>query len=169
MRAIRSTVIGCAVVGILLTWAAPAQAATVKAVDGASSVSITTPVKAPPEGKCSRITYAFDLAADVDYATTVILDANSAMVARSEELIPGTGTGKLAVCGATLHGKASPFTLQLLITYSEDSGKGAKTAISAPFTFSSKPISCKKTQKPGKGTVKTYTTGACPKGWTLVS
>jgi len=169
MRAIRSTIIGCAVLGIVITWAAPAQAATVKAVDGASSVSVTTPIKAPAESKCSRITYAFDLAPDVDYATTVILDANSAMVARSEELIPGTGSGKLAVCGATLHGKASPFTLQLLITYSEDSGKGAKTAISRPFTFTSKPMKCKKTQNPGKGTIKSYTTGACPKGWTLIS
>ena len=169
MKAFRSTLIGCTLLGLVLTWAAPAQAATVKAADGDSSVSITTPIKAPADSKCSRITYAFNLAADVDYATTVILDANSAMVARSEELIPGTGTGKLAVCGATLHGKASPFTLQLLITYSEDSAKGAKTAISQPFTFLSKPITCKKAQKPGKGTVKKYTTGACPKGWTLVS
>ena len=169
MRAIRSAAIGGVVLTLVAMGAAPAHAATIKAVDGDSSVSITTPIKAPSESTCKRIPYAFDLAADVDYATTVILDANSAMVARSEELLPGTGTEKLAICGATLHGKASPFTLQLLVTYSEDSGKGAKTAISAPFTFTSKPIRCKKAQRPGKGTVKTYTTGACPKGWTLVS
>ena len=165
MRMIRTSVLTAAIAATILVGAAPAQAATVSATDAGSGASITTPVKAPPLGKCTRVPYSYNLDKDVDYATTVILDANSAMIARGTELAAGTGTGKLSLCGATLAGKSSPFTLQLMITYNDSSGKGAVTAVSKPFTFVSKPISCKKSSKPGKGTVKKYTTGACPKGW----
>ncbi|MEI6361014.1 MAG: hypothetical protein WCP95_02665 [Actinomycetes bacterium] len=150
---------------VVIAGAVPAHAGTVSATDGGSQASLKTPITAPPEGKCTQLPYAFTLDKDVDYATTVILDANSAMVARGEELPAGTGTGRLSVCGATIHGKSSPFTLQLMITYTENSAKGAVTAVSMPFTFTSKPITCKKTSNPGKGHVKKYSTGACPKGW----
>jgi hypothetical protein len=168
MRMLRVTVAALSMAALLAAGAVPAQAATLSATDGGSSATITTPIKAPSEGKCTKVPYGYTLDKDVDYATTVILDANSAMIARGEELTAGSGTGKLSLCGATLLGKASPFTLQLMITYSEDSGKGAVTAVSKPFTFVSKPISCKKASNPGKGKVKKYTTGACPKGWKLV-
>jgi len=166
MRTTRSALGAAAVAALLLTSSSPARAATLSAVDGDSHASITTPIKAPADSACSRIPFAYALGADVDYAAVVILDANSAMVARSPELAAGTGTGRLGICGATLHGKASPFTLQLLVTHTEDSGKGAVTAASHPFTFVSKPIRCTKASSPGKGKVKTFTTGACPRGWT---
>jgi len=130
MRTTRSALGAAAVAALLLTSSSPARAATLSAVDGDSHASITTPIKAPADSACSRIPFAYALGADVDYAAVVILDANSAMVARSPELAAGTGTGRLGICGATLHGKASPFTLQLLVTHTEDSGKGAVTAAS---------------------------------------
>jgi hypothetical protein len=168
MRILRVACATVTMAALLATAAGPASAATVSATDGGSTAAITTPIKAPSEGTCKRVPYTYTLDKDVDYATAVILDANSAMIARGQELAAGTGSGKLSLCGATLLGKASPFTLQLMITYTEDSGKGAVTAVSAPFTFTSKPITCRKTSNPGKGKVKKYTTGACPKGWKLV-
>ena len=168
MRTLRIAVVATSMVAVLAVGVVPAQAATISATDGGSNAAITTPIKAPTEGNCTKVPYAYTLDKDVDYATTVILDANGAMIARGQELAAGTGTGKLSLCGATLLGKASPFTLQLMITYTEDSQKGAKTAVSKPFTFVSKPFTCKKTSKPGKGATKKFTTGACPKGWKLV-
>lgn len=164
MRTLRATVLTAALVGALLVSATPAHAATVTVSDEGSTLSIKTPIKVPPVSKCKDIAFQYDLKDDVEYATAAIVDAQGAMVARSVELAPGTGTGRLPFCAATLSGKSSPFSLQLMITYTAASGKGAATP-STKFNFTSKPITCKKTKNPNKGQVKKVTVGACPLGW----
>lgn len=168
MRSLRtplmSGIVASATGAVLLLGAVPAQAATITTSDQGSSISMKSPISVPPLSKCKKITVTYDLKDDVDYATAAILDAKGAMVARSVELAPGTGTATLPLCGATLSGKNSPFALQLMITYTEDSGKGAATP-STTFDFTSKPITCKKAKAPNKGQTKKVTVGACPVGW----
>jgi hypothetical protein len=160
--------IGCAVTTMSLSSISPAQAASITATDGDSHVSIRTPIVVPSTSTCTKVPYTYEITDAVRVATTVIVDANDQLVARGNELIAGSGTDELNVCGVNLSGTSPPFTLALQLTYTPDSGLSNSTVRSNTFPFSPRTVKCRKARQPHRGRVRQFTTARCPAGWLLV-
>jgi hypothetical protein len=160
--------IGCAVTAMSLSSISPAHAASITATDGDSHVSIRTPILAPSTSTCTKVPYSYEITDAVHVATTVIVDANDQLVARGNELIAGSGTDELNVCGVNLSGTKAPFTLALRLTYTQDSGLSDTTVSSSTFTFTPRTIKCRKTRQPHRGRIRQITAVHCPAGWLLV-
>jgi hypothetical protein len=160
--------IGCAVTAMSLSSISPAHAASITATDGDSQVSIRTPIVAPSTSTCTKVPYTYEITDDVHVATTVIVDANGQLVARGNELIAGSGTDELNVCGVNLSGTTPPFNLAVQLSYTPDSGLSNTTVRSSTFSFTPRTVKCRKARQPHRGRIRQFTTARCPAGWLLV-
>lgn len=156
-----------ACLGVLVASSPAVAAAEIGAGDGTSQVTITTPIVQPSKGACTPVPYTFSIAPNVDVATAVILDASGNLVARGQELVTGDGKESLNVCGVNLIGRRAPYSLRLRITYLTAAEPATAEVSSATFRFAPRTIRCRKTAKPRKGAVRTFTSITCPRGWAL--
>jgi hypothetical protein len=162
----RAAIALTASVAVLVASSTAVMAADISAGDGASQVTIATPIVQPSKGACTPVPYAFSIATSVDVATAVIVDASGNLVARGSELVPGNGRDDLNVCGVNLIGRKGPYSLHLRISYVTDGEPTTAEVSSVTFRFAPRAIRCRKGTKPRKGAVRTFTSVRCPRGWT---